>query len=86
VIRESFPGKQRATLSPEQQKELDALVDPKLESIRQKIKAEQVPLKMAEQERKVRYLEAISAALVMLKLDPKKFDLSVRLTAPLPAR
>jgi hypothetical protein len=86
VIRETFPGRQRGTLSTEEQKQLEAIVDPKLESIRQKVKAEQVPAKMAEQERKVKYLEAISAALVMLKLDPKRFDLSVRMPTPLPPR
>ena len=88
VLRESFPGKQRSSLTPEEQAQLDSIVDPKLDLVRARIKSEQVPAKMAEQERLVQYAEAVTSALAMLAFDPKTkaFDLSVRLTAPLPAR
>jgi hypothetical protein len=51
--------------------------------MRQRLKAEQVPALMAEQERWITWMEAATGALLVLALDPKNFDLALRITVPL---
>jgi hypothetical protein len=84
AIREQLPGKKRGELSPEDQAKVDEIVDPRLKSLEARIRAEQVPALMAAQERWITYLEAMQSALVMLALDPKAFELSIRAVVPLP--
>jgi hypothetical protein len=83
VLKEQFPGQKRGSLPAEVQEQLDKLVDPKIESMERRLKTEQVPAFMAKQERVITYLEQISGAVGVLSLDPRAFDLSVRLVAPL---
>jgi hypothetical protein len=85
VIRESFPAEKRGQLSPEIQAKVDEIVDPRLKSLEARLRDEQVPALMAAQERSITYLEAMQSALVMLALDPKSFELSIRAVVPLPA-
>ncbi len=84
VLRESFPGEKRGQLSPETQAKVDEIVDPKLKEIETRIRGEQVPALMAAQDRLFTYAEAMTAGLVMLALDPKSFELSIRAVVPLP--
>lgn len=83
VIRESFPGQKRGALAPDVQERVDQIVDPRLKSLERRLQDEQVPALMARQERWIMYSEAVTGALVMLALDPKSFELSVRAMAPL---
>ncbi|MCY2961977.1 MAG: hypothetical protein NTY35_17605 [Planctomycetota bacterium] len=83
VLREKFPGKRRP-LSAEDQAALDLVVDPEIESIERRIKNEQVPAIVAQEERALTYAEQITAAMAVLALNPKSFELSVRVLAPLP--
>lgn len=83
TIREKFPGQKRGALSPEIQEQVDNLVTPKLDSMEQRLRDEQVPARMAERERMITYLEQLTGALGILALNPKTFDLSVRVVAPL---
>jgi hypothetical protein len=83
VLREKFPGKQRGALTPEVQAEVDKLVKPQIESIDRRIKEEQVPALVAKQERWITYAEQSTGALFMLALNPKFFDLSMRVMVPL---
>lgn len=78
VIREKFPGQKRGALPTDVQDQVDAIVDPKLKSLEQKKKAEEVPQRLASRERTILYLEQITGFLGLLAVTPKTFDLSVR--------
>ena len=86
VIRATLPGKQRGRLSAEEQAQVDAQVDPKLDALQKKVRSEQIPARMAEEERKIRYLEALTAVLAQVALDPRSLDVALRATMPLPER
>jgi hypothetical protein len=83
VIRESFAGQKRGSLTPEVQEQVDRLVDPKIESIERRMKEEQVPALMAKQERWISYAEQCTAGIGILALNPKAFELSIRTLIPL---
>lgn len=83
VMAERFPGKGRGELSDEEIEEVDSAVESILQRIGDRTRATAVPALIEEQRRQVAYLEGFSAGLAMLKLDPKAFELSVRLVAPL---
>jgi hypothetical protein len=82
VIREKFPASSAASCRP-RSVELDKIVDPRIESIDRRIKEEQVPALVAQQERWITYAEQSTGGLFMLALNPKFFDLSIRLMVPL---
>jgi hypothetical protein len=82
ALRERFAGKRRP-LSAEDQAALDRVVDPELEALEARVRAEQVPALVAREERWLTYAEQIRAAALLLALDPKSFDLSLRVLAPL---
>jgi hypothetical protein len=84
ALRESFPDAKRP-LSAEQQQQVDAIVDPRIESMEQRLKNEQVPARLAEMERWIHWSEQCTAATLILSLNPKMFDLSVRAIIPLDA-
>ncbi|MBL8856912.1 MAG: hypothetical protein JNL28_00185 [Planctomycetes bacterium] len=86
VLREQFPGQKRGALTPEMQLELDKLVDPKIASMEVRLRAEQVPARMAARERTITYLEQLTGVVGVLSLDPRAFDLSIRVVAPLPSQ
>ncbi len=83
LMREKFAGK-KAPLSPEDQKTLDDLEEAEILKIESQIAAEQVPAIMAREERALTYAEQITAAMAVLALNPKSFELSLRVLAPLP--
>jgi len=83
VLRESYGGRTKGELSTEQQVELDAKIDEEFRALRQRLKEEQVPALMADQERWITWMEAASGALLVLALDPKSFDVSLRIPVPL---
>jgi hypothetical protein len=86
LLREEFAGRKKADLSPAEQATFDARVDDEMRAMRQRLKAEQVPALMAEQERWITWMEAATGALLVLALDPKSFDLALRITVPLDAQ
>lgn len=83
VLRESFPGKVRGRLDQETQARVDALVNPRLSEIENRLLREQVPAARAAMDRRITYLEACSGALLTLALDPKAIDLSFSAIFPL---
>lgn len=83
AIPELFAGKRRAQLTKDEKLELDAYVDPILAQIRVDTQAEQVPILMARKAREITYSGAVSAAVAMLKLKPRSFQLSIRVVTPL---
>ncbi|MFN0241524.1 MAG: hypothetical protein ACKVWV_01395 [Planctomycetota bacterium] len=85
VLREQFPGKGEAALSPDEKQKLESTVDQRIDAMEAKIRAEQVPAIIAEQQRILTYCKAVQAALCLLVLDPKSFELSIRATVPLAA-
>jgi hypothetical protein len=86
AINEVFAGqgKRRGRLSEEEQARIDREVDPEIEAIAERVAREQVPQVMAAFERRIVYSESVTAALLMVGLDPKRIDISLRLAAPLP--
>ncbi len=54
------------------------------EAIAERVAREQVPQVMAAFERRIVYSESVTAALLLVGLDPKRIDISMRLAAPLP--
>ena len=83
AIPRLFPGKARGQLSADEQRQLDAVVDPVLREMASRHRSEQVPVLVARKTRQITYVESIAGALAMLKLDPKEFELSVRVLTPL---
>jgi len=83
AIKEILPGKVRGRLTPEEQEQVNSLVTPRLDSIEQRVLAEQVPQMRAAMERRIVYAEACSGALLMLALDPKQFQLTLGTLIPL---
>ena len=83
VLKEQFPGQRQGSLSPAVQAEVDKLVDPQLDALKERIFAEQVPVLQAETNRYITYAEAVRACLLRVNFTPKTFDLSLRIVAPL---
>jgi len=83
VQREQFPA-MKAPRSPEDIEKLDEVVDPLINQMERDIMAAQVPALMAKEERALTYAEAVNAAMMVLALNPKSFELSLRVLAPLP--
>jgi hypothetical protein len=82
-LRERYPGVNRNNLTPEIQAALDAHVTPILEERRDKLSEQQIPALRAGYERQVTYSEMVSSSLLLLALDPKGFQLSLRAIVPL---
>jgi len=83
VLREFFPGRTKASLDESERANFDGIVNGRMLAVRDEMKAERGPELVREAERRLKYLEAVSSALITLRLDPKEFDLSVRVVAPL---
>ncbi|MEO6710091.1 MAG: hypothetical protein ABI054_08810, partial [Planctomycetota bacterium] len=65
------------------QKELDLFVDPEIDTLDKRLRAEQIPAAMAELERQIQYSETVKYVLTMVSLDPKAIVLSLRALIPL---
>lgn len=85
AVAELFPGKQRGHLSADEQAQVNAVVEPQLQSIEQRVINEQAPALRAAKERQITYAEACSGALLMVALDPKQFQLTLGTLMPLEA-
>ena len=83
VVAEHFPGERWESLSQEVLDQVRILAEPKIQSFREQFRSQNLPTLYGRIERKVRYLEAIEAALVQLQLEPKDFELALRVVAPL---
>jgi hypothetical protein len=83
VLRDSFPGKIRGRLTPEEQAAVDAIVNPQLNDLEGRLISEQAPKLREELERQITMAEMCSAALCLVALDPKKFELTLRTVVPL---
>lgn len=83
ILREGYAGRALGELSTEEQAELEAKIGAEMRAMRQRLKDEQVPALMADQERWIGWMEGATGALLVLALDPKSFDLSLRIMTPL---
>ena len=83
VLRELFPGRKQASLTPEETARWDEVVTQKMVNERDRLKLELGPQLLEQRQRELDYFSAVSAILVMLRLDPQEFDLSVRAIVPL---
>lgn len=85
VMRQEFPGKMHSQLPPDEQTRFDEIVTGRLQVMKDKLLSEQMPAMRQRAERSLTYASSISAALFVLALDPKAFDLSLRAYIPLGA-
>jgi hypothetical protein len=83
VLREDFGGRKKQQLGQVEKGDFESKVDARLTEMETTIKTQQIPLRMEQYEREFAYMRAVRGALLMLALDPKEFDLSVRMIAPL---
>ena len=83
ILREGYGGRTLDALSPPEQAEFEKKVDAEMTTIRKTLREQQIPALMAEEERWISWSEGLTGGLVMLALDPKSFDLSLRVVAPL---
>jgi hypothetical protein len=83
VLRDEFGGKKAAELSADDKLRLSQLVGDRLDAMRSKMFAGQVPELVKKEERVFKTIEACSGALFLLALDPKSFDLSGRVLLPM---
>jgi hypothetical protein len=83
IVRDRFPGQRPGALPPDVQAQVDALVEPELKALRDRVYAEQVPAIVARRERLIALSEAVPGALLMLALDQKSLDLSLRVPVDL---
>jgi hypothetical protein len=83
VLRESYPGKVRGRLTPEEQSEVNAIVNPRLDELERHLISEQAPKLRAELDRNIALAEMCTSALAVLALDPKKFELTFQAVVPL---
>ncbi len=83
VMRDNFPGKNKNSLNTADQSRLDELVQPLLDAHQTNHWDQHLPALLAAKERKITYFEAAKAMLMMLSLDPKSFEIAVRVVAPL---
>jgi hypothetical protein len=86
LLRDSYGGRPVSQLTPEETDQLNGKLDEEVAALYKRVKQEQIPALMADQERWISSFEAANGALLMLALDPKSFDLSVRVPVPLPAK
>lgn len=83
VLPSMFPGKQRNQLTPEERTRLDDAIDVELQDWFREHARSQAPLLEAAAQRRITYLRSISAILASLRLDPRNFELSLRVLTPL---
>ena len=71
ILREQYGGRTAEDLSPPERAEFEAKGEAEMKAIRGRLKGEQVPVLMAEQERRIAWMEGTQSALLMLALNPK---------------
>ena len=86
VSRVSFQGRPRSSLSANEADRFDRLVDDQLAGFRRRVVEENLPRELADIDRLITYLGAMTGALAMVKLDQKEFDISLRLMTPYEGR
>ncbi len=82
VLRTVFSGKQRSGLTADEAMRLDDQVDQNLKRYRDQVVEDNLPRELAKAERNVTYMNAIASALTMVKLSPKDFKLTMRVSTP----
>jgi len=83
ALRTKYGGRAKDKLTPEELGALDDYVDQRVKEIERDFKAQQIPVLEAQQERWITWLEAADPWLMMLSLEPKTWDLMLRMPVPL---
>lgn len=83
VLAERFPGVRRGQVPPDIREQLDLLVNPQLDELRERVARERVPEMIAQSRRRIAWLESIEAALLLIAFEPNAIDLSLRVVLPL---
>lgn len=83
VSRVSFRGRARNSLSAEEADKFDRMVDDEVRKFREDVVEKNLPGELEGIERTITYLQAMTGALFLFKLDQKEFDISGRVSTPL---
>ncbi len=83
VLRDDFGGRAKNQLGGVEKGDFESEVAGRLELLETTIKTQQIPLRMEQYAREFQYLGGIQGTLLMLALDPKAIELSLRVIAPL---
>lgn len=78
VLAERFPGHRRGQVPPDVREQVDLLVQPMLDEVRERVARERVPELISQSRRRIAWFEAIEAALVLVAFEPNALDLSAR--------
>lgn len=82
VSRVSFGGRPRNALDAEDADRFDRLVNEQLNAFRERVVQENLPRELAALDRTLTYLDAVTGALGVVRLDQKDFDIAVRIKVP----
>lgn len=82
ILNTRWPGQSRSTLTPEQATEFDDLVNTALGQRRTELISQNIPALKADMTRNIEISQMMNAALIMLKLDPRNYHLSIRSVVP----
>jgi hypothetical protein len=83
ILREEFGGRKPEQLSPDEKERFIQLGDARMDAMKAKLVRDQVPELVRKEDRLLKTLDACSAGMILLALDPKNFDLSARFVVPL---
>lgn len=81
-ITEMFPGKSKRQLTADELQQFEAVVTRELSEQRERLREERIPAVRAERKRLADYVNGLESLLLMLRLDPKEFDLTLRAVVP----
>lgn len=82
VSNTGFGGRSRNSLTADEALNFDKLVDEEMNIFRQRVVEENLPRELADVDRMIVYLEALTGSLSIVRLDPKDFDITVRAKTP----
>jgi hypothetical protein len=82
VLAESSPGKQLDDLSDAERAELEMLAGPKLDEFRADFRQKNLPVLLSRYERQWSAAEALDALYFSLRLEPKDFEIALRVLLP----
>ncbi len=79
LLADQHPGERWGSLAPDLETEVQDLIDVRIQDRREELRSELVPARLAESNRRVNLFAGIRGALIQLRLEPKTFELALRI-------
>ena len=83
ILREEYDGRSKDKLLPIEVGDFERAVENKIDEIDRDIRRTQIPALLEGYERKLTYLSAVRAGLIMVAADHRSLDLTMRLLVPM---